>query len=716
MRQRAMEAKLIKDLAEEYQIDPQTISDVILAPKPEPQAPTPKLPKLPKDDEDDEDEDNSGDEPEPDEPDGGEVAELETDCGTGAGGFKPGNTCAKGGGEENAALVGPKLKEVLTSERGDRFTKFIWHNLNAEGKNQYADAYEKTAIAYEKTREELLRSGGFRAYNERNPSGTTEEKLRKYHTERFNGLKKSVDSKLTPEQYNKIISKMEESGGTLYDEVDLFVKQYGKNNKIANPEDNKYWKKYRKNNLIPPGLVPDTLSSLNNKEIEMLIAGMMGGIELGKYDGIDFTPPEGAREAAKRALDVREKKPASQKGMTAVGLARARDLIKGVKFSPDTVRRMKAFFDRHEVDKKGSTWDEKGKGWQAWNGWGGDAGYAWARKVVGQMEARDKRLSQNPQENIEFLKGRDCGQTENGTFGPKNECAVGYGRPKEKGGYDPIRPGGKWPPGYKVGEGQTKEDSKKAKEKLPSKNKKPLNKDEAGHQYDEDGNIIIPKYQLNDRQKAKKAPTPEKGDRILNDKADRRDWNQYRDRQLKEDPEAVWKVGEVKMKGDNLSFEEWEKAADNDIAALQVRSDFKGSEYTKLNPNPETKASQTLLNVMKKQAPHKQTEPMWRGLSFKTQQEADNFVGKLKGDIILDRTLTSFTTDENTASTFTAGSVHGSLYLKLTKSKSLRKFSDSEKEFVLPYKSRLRVVGKPKTEMVGRNKNIKQTIIEIEEY
>ena len=40
-------------------------------------------------------------------------------------------------------------------------------------------------------------------------------------------------------------------------------------------------------------------------------------------------------------------------------------LLDGVKFPPDTVRRMKAFFDRHEVDKKGSTWDEQGKGWQA---------------------------------------------------------------------------------------------------------------------------------------------------------------------------------------------------------------------------------------------------------------------------------------------------------------------------------------------------------------
>jgi hypothetical protein len=135
----------------------------------------------------------------------------------------------------------------------------------------------------------------------------------------------------------------------------------------------------------------EVLSSLTTQDLKMLIAGMMGGIELAKYDGIDFTPPEGAREAAKRALDVREGKPASQRGMTPVGIARARDLQNGVKLSPDTVKRMLNFLTRHEVDKKGSTWDEQGKGWQAWNGWGGDAGYSWAKKIVGQMEARDKK-------------------------------------------------------------------------------------------------------------------------------------------------------------------------------------------------------------------------------------------------------------------------------------------------------------------------------------
>jgi len=140
----------------------------------------------------------------------------------------------------------------------------------------------------------------------------------------------------------------------------------------------------------------EALAKLDPASIKMLIQGMMGGIELGKYDGIDFTPPQGVRDNAKRALDVRETKPPSQRGMTPVGIARARDLQNGVKLSPDTVRRMLNFLTRHEVDKKGSTWDEQGKGWQAWNGWGGDAGFSWAKKVVGQMESQDEKELARP--------------------------------------------------------------------------------------------------------------------------------------------------------------------------------------------------------------------------------------------------------------------------------------------------------------------------------
>jgi hypothetical protein len=104
-----------------------------------------------------------------------------------------------------------------------------------------------------------------------------------------------------------------------------------------------------------------------------------------------YIPTNAMADNARRALAIREKKPMSQRGMTSVGIARARDLINKRPMSEDTVRRMKAFFDRHEADKQGETWSEQGKGWQAWNGWGGDAGYSWATAIVERLnKAEDK--------------------------------------------------------------------------------------------------------------------------------------------------------------------------------------------------------------------------------------------------------------------------------------------------------------------------------------
>ena len=111
-----------------------------------------------------------------------------------------------------------------------------------------------------------------------------------------------------------------------------------------------------------------------------------------KYSHIDFTPPKGVQVNAKRALENRAKKPASQRGMTPVGIARARDLINAKQLSPDTIRRMLAYFTRHEVDKQGETWGDYGKGRQAWDGWGGDEGYTWSKKVVNQMDKADEAL------------------------------------------------------------------------------------------------------------------------------------------------------------------------------------------------------------------------------------------------------------------------------------------------------------------------------------
>ena len=96
----------------------------------------------------------------------------------------------------------------------------------------------------------------------------------------------------------------------------------------------------------------------------------------------NFQPTEAMSENARKALEIRRVKPMSERGMTSVGIARARDISNRVTLSEDTVKRMLSFFARHEVDKQGSTWDEQGKGWQAWNGWGGDEGFAWAKRIL----------------------------------------------------------------------------------------------------------------------------------------------------------------------------------------------------------------------------------------------------------------------------------------------------------------------------------------------
>lgn len=117
-----------------------------------------------------------------------------------------------------------------------------------------------------------------------------------------------------------------------------------------------------------------------------------------KYSHIDFKPPKGAQESAKRALEVRATKPPSKKGLTPVGIARARDLANGETLSPETVKRMHSYFSRHEVDKKAKDWDNWSKGRIAWGAWGGDSGQTWAAKVVNQMKKADE--SNNMSETI----------------------------------------------------------------------------------------------------------------------------------------------------------------------------------------------------------------------------------------------------------------------------------------------------------------------------
>lgn len=116
-----------------------------------------------------------------------------------------------------------------------------------------------------------------------------------------------------------------------------------------------------------------------------------------KYAHIDFNPPESVSKAALRGLALRKEygrggldtQQAGEQGIGS-GVARARDLAGGGAVSPETVRRMVAFFARHVQNK--DTPPAEGNGQIAWLLWGGDPGKAWAEKVVQQMEAADKKV------------------------------------------------------------------------------------------------------------------------------------------------------------------------------------------------------------------------------------------------------------------------------------------------------------------------------------
>jgi ribosomal protein S18 acetylase RimI-like enzyme len=111
-----------------------------------------------------------------------------------------------------------------------------------------------------------------------------------------------------------------------------------------------------------------------------------------------FTPPKAVRSAARRSLDwIGEGKAGS--GFTGVGRARANQLASGEQVTMATLKRMKAFFSRHEVDKDAVGFSQGEKGYPsagrvAWDAWGGDAGFAWAESLVAED---DKKIAKHNQ-------------------------------------------------------------------------------------------------------------------------------------------------------------------------------------------------------------------------------------------------------------------------------------------------------------------------------
>lgn len=115
--------------------------------------------------------------------------------------------------------------------------------------------------------------------------------------------------------------------------------------------------------------------------------------QIERFAKADNTPPKAVRDAARRALDwIGEGKAGD--GFTSVGRRRAGQLASGESTSLETLKRMKAFFSRHEVDKNALGFSQGEKGYPSpgrvsWDAWGGDAGFAWAESLVARAEREE---------------------------------------------------------------------------------------------------------------------------------------------------------------------------------------------------------------------------------------------------------------------------------------------------------------------------------------
>ena len=108
--------------------------------------------------------------------------------------------------------------------------------------------------------------------------------------------------------------------------------------------------------------------------------------------GKTYSPPESVQAAAKRALEwIKDGKAGD--GFTDVGRARAAQLARGDSVSYDTIKRIKAYFDRHQPDRDADQFDstsDPSPGRVAWDAWGGSAAWKWATGIVNSVEGNKK--------------------------------------------------------------------------------------------------------------------------------------------------------------------------------------------------------------------------------------------------------------------------------------------------------------------------------------
>ena len=110
-------------------------------------------------------------------------------------------------------------------------------------------------------------------------------------------------------------------------------------------------------------------------------------------------PTEAMAREAQRGLDWRRE---YGRGGTEVGVARARDIANRRNLSMETVRRIKAYYDRHQSDRDAEGFFSGEDGfpsagriaWQLWGSSSADESYEWAKRILEQED--DERAETRP--------------------------------------------------------------------------------------------------------------------------------------------------------------------------------------------------------------------------------------------------------------------------------------------------------------------------------
>jgi hypothetical protein len=100
------------------------------------------------------------------------------------------------------------------------------------------------------------------------------------------------------------------------------------------------------------------------------------------------TPPAAVAKEAKRGLELRKQ---HKRGGTEIGVWRAENLVKRTPLDLPELKRIRSYFARHEVDKRGKDWNNKERpsaGRIAWLLWGGEPGRKWVERELKKAVSR----------------------------------------------------------------------------------------------------------------------------------------------------------------------------------------------------------------------------------------------------------------------------------------------------------------------------------------